>query len=54
MIYIWNFILDLKSFHVFLGKFGIIDGSYLRVRIFTIDEAFNFGIKISTTQSSKN
>jgi hypothetical protein len=30
--------LDLKSFQVFLGKFGIIDGSYLSVRISTIDE----------------
>ncbi len=30
-----------KSFQVFLGKFGDIDGSYLRVRIFTIDEEFS-------------
>jgi hypothetical protein len=38
-----------KSFQVFLGKFGDIDGSYLRVRIFTSDDGFNNGLEISTT-----
>ena len=47
-------LLDLKSFDIFLGKFGIIDGSYLRVRILTIDEGLIFGLEISTSQSSKN
>ena len=38
-----------KSFQVFLGKFGDIDGSYLRVRIFTIDEELSNELKVSTT-----
>ncbi len=37
-------LVDSKSFQVFLGKFGFMDGSYLRVRIFTTDE-----LEISTT-----
>ena len=28
---------DTKSSHVFFGKFGLIEGSYLNVKIFTSD-----------------
>ena len=43
-----------KCFEVFLGKFGIIDGSYLNVRIFVTEEGCNDKGLDSTPKSSKN
>ena len=31
-------LIDTKSFQVFLGKLGLIEGSYLNVRMFTNDD----------------
>jgi hypothetical protein len=44
----------LKCFEVFLGKFGIIDGSYLNVRIFVTEEGCSDKGLDSTPKSSKN
>ena len=43
-----------KSFHVFFGKLGLIDGSYLNVSIFTIDEGEMDTLELSTPQPPKN
>ena len=43
----------LKSFQVFLDRFGTIDGSYLNVKIFVIEEGFDKKLD-STSKSSKN
>ena len=45
---------SLKSFEVFLGKFGVIDGSYLNVRIFVTEEGCGIKELDSTTEPSKN
>ena len=41
-------IFGLKSFHVLIGKLGDRFGSYLNVRIFTIDDGLIIGL-FSTT-----
>ena len=38
-----------KSFHVCMGRFGLRYGSYLNVRIFTIDDELIIEFLLSTT-----
>ena len=45
---------SLISFEVFLGRIGIIDGSYLNVRIFVTEEGCSDKGLDSTPKSSKN
>ena len=45
---------NLMSFEVFLGKFGVIDVSYLNVRIFVTEEGCGDKKLDSTPKSSKN
>ena len=44
----------LKLFQVFLGRFGVIDGSYLYVRIFVTDDGWGDKKLDSTSNASKN
>ena len=44
----------LKSFQVFLGRFGVIDVSYLNVRMLVIEECSGDKKLDSTSKSSKN
>ena len=44
----------LESFQVFLGRFGVIDVSYLNVRMSVIEECSGDKKLDSTSKSSKN